>query len=165
MLLIFPLYARATRSDKLDGKCHFGSNSLMRHGVTHDTAFLCEVLLFKNSYHIYRISLANFFIFVHKCMLFLFLKQCARMILSFSNNELITSFYMDLSAFHPTISDFIRQKSDGMTHNTIFHLVCPIQHFVGLCVTGIRLTPLFIQQINFVFVTRILSRNIFLTRE
>ena len=44
---------------------------------------------------------------------------------------------MNLNAFHPTPSDFIRQKSYGMTHGTIFHPTCRIRHFVGSCVTGI----------------------------
>ena len=38
---------------------------------------------------------------------------------------------------HATPSDFIRQKSDGMTHGTIFHPTRRIRHFVGSCVTGI----------------------------
>ena len=44
---------------------------------------------------------------------------------------------MDQNAFHPTPSDFIGQKSDGMTHDTIFHPTCRIRHFVGSCVTDI----------------------------
>ena len=36
---------------------------------------------------------------------------------------------MDLNAFHPTPSDFIRQKSDGMSHGMIFHRTCRIRHF------------------------------------
>ena len=53
---------------------------------------------------------------VHKRMLFLFLKQCARLILSFANNELITSYWSERVP-----STFIRQKSDDKTHGTIFH--------------------------------------------
>ena len=40
---------------------------------------------------------------------------------------------MDLNVFHPTPSDFIRQKSYGMTHGTIFIPTCRIRHFVGSC--------------------------------
>ena len=36
--------------------CDFGLKSWMRHGVTHDTTFLCEVLLFKSSYDIYHMK-------------------------------------------------------------------------------------------------------------
>ena len=51
---------------------------------------------------------------VYKPMLFLFLKQCARTILSFSHNKLITSYGSERVP-----SDFIRQLSDGMTHDTV----------------------------------------------
>ena len=66
---------------------------------------------------------------VHKRVLFLFLKQCARLILSFSNNELITSYWSERVQLHP--SDFLRQKSYSMTHGTIFHPTCRIRHFVS----------------------------------
>ena len=70
-------------------------------------------------------------------MLFLFLKQCAQMILSFPNKELITSYESERVP-----SDFIRQKSYGMTHGTLFHPTCHFHHFVGSCVMGIRMTDM-----------------------
>ena len=36
-----------------------------------------------------------------------------------------------------TQSDFIRQKSDGMTQSTIFHPTCRTHQYVGPCVTSI----------------------------
>ena len=55
----------------------------------------------------------------------------------FFNIEHITLRHMNLNAFHPTPSDFIRQKLYGMTHSTVFHPTSGIRHFVGSCVTGI----------------------------
>ena len=57
-------------------------------------------------------------------MLFLFSKQYAGMILPFPNNDLITSYESERVP-----SNSIRQKSYGMTHDTIFQPACLIRVF------------------------------------